>query len=164
VGKQVTQRDAAVCLGLSDRQMRRLSKRMKQEGDQGLVHRGCGKPSNRRISEKRTAKALQLYEQQYGDCGPTLAAEKLAERDGILLSEEPLRRWLRARGIDHFRRRSRHGRARPARSRRSRTIRGAHGCCQNTNPGRQQPLHKKPDICMLVRSGHLYSGLTLVRA
>jgi hypothetical protein len=36
-----------------------------------------------------------------------LAAEKLAERDGILLSEEPLRRWLRARGIDHFRRRKR---------------------------------------------------------
>ncbi len=105
--KQVTQRDAAVCLGLSDRQIRRLSKRMKQEGDQGLVHRGSGKPSNRRIPEKRKAKALQLYEQQYGDFGPTLAAEKLAERDGILLSDETLRLWLRARGIDHFTRRKR---------------------------------------------------------
>ncbi len=105
--KQVTQRDAAVCLGLSDRQIRRLSKRMKQEGDQGLGHRGRGKPSNRRIPEKRKAKALQLYEQQYGDFGPTLAAEKLAERDGIRLSDETLRLWLRARGIDHFTRRKR---------------------------------------------------------
>jgi transposase len=88
---------------------------VEQEGDQGLVHRGRWKPSNRRIPEQRKAKVLQLYEEQYGDFGPTLATEKLAERDGITLSDETLRRWLRGRGIDHFARRKRPPRARGAR-------------------------------------------------
>ncbi len=105
--KRITQRVAGEMLRLTDRQIRRLLGRVKAEGDQGLVHRGRGKPSNRRIPEKRKAQALQLYEQQYGDFGPTLAAEKLAERDGIRLSDETLRLWLRARGIDHFTRRKR---------------------------------------------------------
>lgn len=105
--KRITQRAAGEMLRLTDRQIRRLLGRVKAEGDQGLVHRGRGKPSNRRIPEKRKAKALQLYEQPYGDFGPTLAAEKLAERDGIRLSAETLRLWLWARGIDHFMRRKR---------------------------------------------------------
>ncbi|MGH7261955.1 MAG: ISNCY family transposase, partial [Nitrospiraceae bacterium] len=48
-----------------------------------------------------------LYETHYGDFGPTLAAEKLAERHGIAISDETVRRWLRERGIDHFTRRKR---------------------------------------------------------
>ncbi|MBI5672649.1 MAG: ISNCY family transposase [Nitrospirae bacterium] len=109
--KRITQRAAGEMLQLTDRQIRRLLGRVKTEGDQGLVHRGRGKPSNRRISEKRKAKALQLYEQQYGDFGPTLAAEKLAERHGITISDETLRGWLLENGVDHFRRRKRPHRA-----------------------------------------------------
>jgi hypothetical protein len=101
--QKLTQGEAAVFLGLSDRQIRRLSKGVKQEGDRGLVHRGRGQPSNRRFPEK--AKALTVYEQRYGDFGPTLAAEKLAERHGITLSVETLRGWLLAKGVTHFRRR-----------------------------------------------------------
>ena len=41
----------------------------------------------------------------------TLAAEKLAEHHGIAVSDETLRRWLRAAGIDHFVRRTRPHRA-----------------------------------------------------
>jgi hypothetical protein len=55
--------------------------------------------------------ALGLYARRYADFGPTLAAEKLAEHHGIMLSDETLRRWLQARGIDHFRRRKRRHRA-----------------------------------------------------
>lgn len=109
--KRITQREAGTLLGLTDRQIRRLLRRVEQEGDQGLVHRGRGQPSNRRIPEKRKAKVLQLYEERYGDFGPTLAVEKLAERHGITLSDETLRRWLRARGIEHFTRRQRPHRA-----------------------------------------------------
>jgi hypothetical protein len=54
---------------------------------------------------------LRLYEQRYGDFGPTLAAEKLAERHGIALSAETLRGWLLEKGVDHFRRRKRPHRA-----------------------------------------------------
>ena len=109
--KTITQVQAGALLGLTDRQIRRLVQRVEQEGDQGLGHRGRGKPSNRRIPEKRKTKILNLYDAQYGDFGPTLAAEKLAEHHGITLSDETLRRWLRARGIEHFRRRKRPHRA-----------------------------------------------------
>lgn len=109
--QQLTQQEAGTLLGLTDRQIRRLLRRVEQEGEQGLVHRGRGKPSNRRISEKRKAKVLTLYEERYGDFGPTLAVEKLAERDGITLSDETLRRWLRERGVTHFQRRKRPHRA-----------------------------------------------------
>ena len=109
--KRITQKEAGRLLALTDRQIRRLLRRVEQEGDQGLVHRGRGKPSNRRIPEKRKATVLTLYEERYGDFGPTLATEKLAERDGITLSDETLRRWLRGRGIDHFARRKRPHRA-----------------------------------------------------
>jgi len=111
VEKTLTQVKAGTLLGLTDRQIRRLVRRVKQEGDRGLVHRGRGRPSNRRISEGRKAKILRLYEMRYGDFGPTLAAEKLAERDGITVSVETLRSWLLARGVTHFRRRKRPHRA-----------------------------------------------------
>ncbi|NGZ98837.1 MAG: hypothetical protein CV089_22475 [Nitrospira sp. WS110] len=107
VAKQLTQKEADALLGLTDRQIRRLQRRVEQEGARGLVHRGRGKPSNHRIPEPRKAKALQ----RYGDFGPTLAAEKLAERHGLTLSAETLRRWLWARGISHFTRRKRPHRA-----------------------------------------------------
>lgn len=109
--KRLTQREASTLVGVTERQIRRLLRRVEQEGDQGLVHRGRGKPSNRRIPEKRKAKILKLYEERYGDFGPTLAVEKLTERDGITLSAETLRGWLLATGVRHFRRRKRPHRA-----------------------------------------------------
>jgi hypothetical protein len=50
-------------------------------------------------------------QRNYRDFGPTLAAEKLAERQGITLSAETLRGWLRAAGVKHFQRRKRPHRA-----------------------------------------------------
>ena len=109
--KKLTQVKAGSLLGLTARHVRRLLQRVLTEGDAGLVHRGRGKPSNRRMPEQVKAKVLTLYAQRYGDFGPTLAAEKLAERHGITISDETLRLWLRARGIDHFTRRTRPHRA-----------------------------------------------------
>ena len=109
--QKLTQVKAGAVLGLTPRHIRRLIERVKQAGDHGLAHRGRGKPSNRRIPEPVKAKALKLYEQQYGDFGPTLAAEKLAERHGITISAETVRGWLRAAGVDHFTRRKRPHRA-----------------------------------------------------
>jgi transposase len=62
--KRLTQREASTLVGVTERQIRRLLRRVEQEGDQGLVHRGRGKPSNRRIPEKRKAKILKLYEER----------------------------------------------------------------------------------------------------
>ena len=105
--KTLTQVKAGTLLGLTPRHIRRLLARMAQTGDQGLAHRGRGRPSNRRIPDKVQTKALKLYAQRYGDFGPTLAAEKLTECHGITVSAETVRGWLRDAGIDHFTRRKR---------------------------------------------------------
>jgi hypothetical protein len=109
--KKLTQVQAGTLLGLTPRHIRRLIARVEQEGDHGLAHRGRGKPSNRRLPEQVKSKALKLCEQRYGDFGPTLAAEKLAEHHGIMLSDETLRGWLLAKGVTHFQRRTRPHRA-----------------------------------------------------
>jgi hypothetical protein len=109
--QKLTQVKAGALLGLTPRHIRRLMERVAQAGDQGLAHWGRGKPSNRRTPEPVKAKALRLYAQRYGDFGPTLAAEKLAEHHGLTLSAETLRSWLLAQGVTHFRRRKRPHRA-----------------------------------------------------
>ena len=50
IEKQLTQKQAAEHLGLTDRQIRRLKRRLIAEGARGLCHRNRGKPSNRRTS------------------------------------------------------------------------------------------------------------------
>lgn len=52
-----------------------------------------------------------MYTTHYGDFGPTLAAEKLAERHRLVVSAETLRGWLLEEGVTHFRRRKRPHRA-----------------------------------------------------
>jgi len=90
----IKQVEAAEVLSLSSRQIRRIIKRVKIEGDKGIIHKSRGKPSNRRIPDKIRDKVIKLYRSQYQDFGPTLASEKLVERDGIRINDETLRMWL----------------------------------------------------------------------
>jgi len=117
IEKRLTQREAAGIADLSERQVRRVVKRIRQEGDGGILHQRRGQPSNRRIAEKIKQKVLRLYQSKYGDFGPTLASEKLGERDRIQIHAETLRLWLRQAQIPYQRRRSkphRHWRERRA--------------------------------------------------
>lgn len=114
IDRQITQRVAASLAGLSERQIRRLVRSVREEGDIGIVHKSRGRPSNRRISGKVKEKVLSLYRRKYGGFGPTLAREKLQELDGIKLSDETLRQWLLEAGLwQKRRRRSSHRRWRP---------------------------------------------------
>jgi transposase len=105
--RKMKQVQAAEVLGLTDRQIRRLVKRVGVEGECGLVHRSRGRLSNRAVERKRKSRILGLYQTRYSDFGPTLAAEKLAEREAITISDETLRRWLLEAGVTHFKRRKR---------------------------------------------------------
>ncbi len=107
LAKQVTQGEAAVCLELSTRQVRRLERRFEREGPRGLVHRNRGRPSNKAKPPEQRRKVLELIREKYLDFGPTLACEKLAERHKIRLSDETLRLWMRAEGLWAGRRRPR---------------------------------------------------------
>jgi transposase-like protein len=94
----IKQVEAGEILSLSCRQIRRIVKRIKMEGDGGVIHRSRGKPSNRGISQKVKDRVIRLYRLEYKDFGPTLASEKLLERDRIEISDETLRRWLMEAG------------------------------------------------------------------
>ncbi len=97
--KRFTQKAAAVKLDISERQVRRLVKSVREFGDKGVIHRGRGRPSNRRYSEQFKAEVLKFYEKKYPDFGPTLASEKLLELDGIKVNHETLRQWLMSSGL-----------------------------------------------------------------
>ncbi len=107
IKKKMTQGTAGGLLGLTDRQIRRISRRVQEGGDERIVHRSRGKPSSRTINGKSKARVMAVYGRTYADFGPTLASEKLSEREGIPISDETLRLWLLQVEIDHFKRRKR---------------------------------------------------------
>ncbi len=92
----IIQKDAAEIIGVSERQTRRLIKRVREEGDTGIIHRSRGKLGHGRIDDEIKAKAVELCNKRYWDFGPTFASEKLYERDNIQVDHETLRRWLLA--------------------------------------------------------------------
>lgn len=99
IDRKMTQKIVSRLLGLSERQVRRLVKAVREKGDSGVTHGSRGRPSNHRLSEGVKARVIKLYEMRYPDFGPTLATEKLLEIDGIRISDETLRKWLLAAGI-----------------------------------------------------------------
>ncbi len=91
---EITQVRAAEIISLSERQIRRIVKRILEEGDGSIQHRSRGRESNRQKPKKLKEKIIKLYQQKYKGFGPTLAAEKLFEIDAIQISDETLRLWL----------------------------------------------------------------------
>ena len=92
----LAQKDAAGLISLTERQIRRVVKRIREEGDEGIRHRSRGKPSHRKLPFKE--RIVQLYRNTYPDFGPTLFNEKLKEREGITVSRETVRTWLMEEG------------------------------------------------------------------
>jgi hypothetical protein len=92
--KSITQTEAAGILDLTDRHIRRVAARITKEGDKGIVHKLRGQPAHNCTLDKIKTKALNLCKDIYEGFSPTLAAEKLFERDKIKVSRELLRTWF----------------------------------------------------------------------
>ena len=90
---------AAVVLALSTRQVRRLLKAYRLGGGGAIAHKARGRPSNNKIADGVRDYAIDLMRRSYADFGPTLAAEMLAERHGLRVSRETLRRWMIEAGL-----------------------------------------------------------------
>lgn len=97
--KQIKQKEVAEYFGISSRQVRRIVKRVKEQGEQGVIHGLRGQAGNRKTSVSFKQKVLELYSKSYWDFGPILASEKLLERDGIKVNDETLRLWLIKEGL-----------------------------------------------------------------
>ena len=96
----ISQREAAKKMGVSDRWVRTLLKRMNQQGDAVVVHGLRGRPSNRKLPAKTQKQAMKILTQpDWHDFGPTFAAEQLAKRYQIQVGKETLRGWMMEAGL-----------------------------------------------------------------
>jgi hypothetical protein len=107
IDKQVKQREAAELLALSQRQIRRLVKRVREESDKGIIHRSRGIESHRAIADKIKHRVFVLCKSVYAGFNPAFASEKLFERDKIKISRETLRQWFIAKGMPYDKRKAR---------------------------------------------------------
>ena len=80
---ELKQKEAGEILRLSERQVRRIKRRIKDEGEKGVIHRLRGKPSTHRIAEEIRGRVVELYRKKYEGFGPLLASEKMLERDRL---------------------------------------------------------------------------------
>jgi hypothetical protein len=90
---------AAAALALSARQVHRLLRAYRSGGAAAVAHGARGRPSNNRIGDEVRDRAVGLARATYADFGPTLAAETLAERHGLKVSRETLRKWMIDAGL-----------------------------------------------------------------
>lgn len=105
--RQLTQAKAGEVLGISERQVRRLVKRIREQGAKGLVHRNRGRPSPHKMPKEHENVIGLVVEENYHDFGPTLASEKLWERHGIKVGREKLRQIMISKDIWRVRRKKR---------------------------------------------------------
>ena len=84
--KRMTQKSASKLLGLSLRHLKRLGKRLKTEGPQGLIHKSRAKRSHNSFDDCVKRQVLKSYKHTYRHFGPTLFSEQLKQREGIEVS------------------------------------------------------------------------------
>jgi transposase len=92
--KRMSQKEAGRILNLGVRQIKRLLKAYRTKGAAGLVSKHRGRKGNNRLSEEVKKKALNLLKTKYKGFGPTLAHEKLVEREKLKLSDESVRQLM----------------------------------------------------------------------
>ena len=92
----LTQQEAGDRLGLSQRQIRRLLKRI-AVGAEGIKSQRKG--GNRAFSSDFKEIVLIKVRERYPDFGPTFAAEKLMDCEKLKVSKETLRKWMMAEGL-----------------------------------------------------------------
>jgi hypothetical protein len=98
--KLITQKQAAAELQMTERQVRRLMKRLKGEGDKAVVHALRGRPSNRALSEEVRQKAMSiLLLPDWKGFGPTLASYHLAKDHDLRIGREALRKLMIGAGL-----------------------------------------------------------------
>jgi len=97
--KRLTQREGAKRLNITERHFRRLLKRYRLQGPEGTVSGHREKPSNNRMNKVKREKILERIREDYPDFGPTLASEKLLERNGLKVSKETVRQLMIKEGL-----------------------------------------------------------------
>jgi len=96
---ELTVVQAAVVMGVSERQCYRIKARVGKAGAKGVVHGNRGRRCKRKIKEKIVRRIVELARGKYQGFNDHHLTEKLKEQQQIELSREKVRRILRAEGI-----------------------------------------------------------------
>ena len=84
ISKELTQKEAAVKLGISDRQVRRLVTKYKDIGEDAFVHKNAGKPShNKKIPDDISTEIINDYLTNFYDYSFTHYYEEHGYKYGI---------------------------------------------------------------------------------
>ena len=98
--KLIAQKQAAEEIGVTERQVRRLLRKLRRKGDQAGIHELRGRASNRKLLAETEQRAVTiLADPVYRGFGPTLATEYLHKLHQITVSKETLRRWMIQAGL-----------------------------------------------------------------
>lgn len=97
--RQLTLVAGAVCLGLSERQLRRVMRRFEAEGPNGLVSRRVGKPNVNRTPADTEQRIVSLIREHYVGCGPVSTAQALEQHHGVKIDRETLRGIMMRAGL-----------------------------------------------------------------
>ena len=98
--KLITQKQAAEEIGVTERQVRRLLRKLRRKGDRAAIHELRGQASNRKLPAEMEQRAMTaLSDPVYREFGPTLAAEYLHQRHQITASKETVRQWMAKAGL-----------------------------------------------------------------
>jgi transposase len=85
---ELTVGQAALVLGVSERQCYRIKARVGKAGAKGVVHGNRGRPCKRKIKEKVVNRVVELAQGKYKDFNDHHLTEKLKEQEQIELSRE----------------------------------------------------------------------------
>jgi transposase len=117
--KKITQKAGAERIGVTERHFRRILRRYRTGGKEEIISRHRGKPSNNCLPAEKKDEILKKLCTDYQGFGPTLASEKLAERDGLVVSKETVRQIMINAGLHQPKSRKK-DRIHPLRERRTR--------------------------------------------
>lgn len=96
---ELTVMQAALVMGVSERQCYRVKARVGKVGAKGVVHGNRGRRCKRKTKDKTVRRVVALARGKYQGFNDHHLTEKLKEQEQIDLSREKVRRILRAEGI-----------------------------------------------------------------
>ena len=96
----MSRKETARALGLSERQITRLAKGMKEEGESALIHKNTGRKPSHALPEAKKERIIEIRrEEQYAKCNHQHFQELLEREHGIKISYSALYSLLKSVGI-----------------------------------------------------------------
>lgn len=96
----ITNAVASARLGLTVRQLQRLKRAVRKDGEAGVIHGNRSRTPHNATDEKTVASVIIfLKKKNHRDFGPTFAMEQLAKQEKIILSRETVRTIMRTNDL-----------------------------------------------------------------